>query len=203
MRFFARTIVLAVFALGFAAFGVAQKSAKDAEKADEIMMRIRELDLLNQILPVVLTKEQVAKILPAVERARKEVLKAEQAELEAMKKLDEKLQKAVKEAYGTGQVPTRELLGEAVKLLKELSLKRIIVASQNADHVFRVLDDTLNRGQKKAAANALEPSLIDPSLDKEKMTEEEKLRFFVRIILLDPIAYDILVKLGRGQIGKG
>ncbi|MBV6459516.1 MAG: hypothetical protein HONBIEJF_02664 [Fimbriimonadaceae bacterium] len=202
MRFLARYSLLVTLVLGLAAVGAAQTGSKESQKADEILMRIRELDLLNQILPIVFTKEQVTKILPAVERARKEVAKAEQNELEAMKKLDEKIQKAVKEAYATGQVPTRELLGEAAKLIKELTLKRLIVASQNADHVFRVLDDTLNRGQKKAVANALEPSLIDPSLDKEKMTEEEKLRFFVRIILLDPIAYDILVKLGRGQIGK-
>jgi predicted nucleic acid-binding protein len=197
---FASLFFATLLVFGLVAHSVAQN--KNTDKADDMLNRVRELDILNQILPVLLTKDQVSKILPAVERSRKAVAAAEKAEFEEMKKLDEKIQKALKDAYDTGKVPSRELLGEAAKLYRDLTLKRLIVVGQNADAVYKALDETLNAGQKKAAANALEPSLIDSSLDKSKMTEEEKLKFWVRIILLDPVAYDILVKIGRGQIGK-
>lgn len=188
-----------VLALACLVSGVfAQTTQADrAKKADEILMKMRQLDLLNQLLPVLMTKDQIKRILPQVEKARQTVRDAEKLEFDYLKKLEPKVDSALKDAFEKGKVPVVEMLKESYATLGMMSLRRQAIAEENTDLVLGVVEQTFNEGQIKAARNALTPNAIDPRLNPKEMDDKAKLRFWVKTILLDPLAYELLIKLGK------
>lgn len=195
--FFLMGVVLCALAISPMASAQATKQEASAKRADEILNKLHELDLLNQLLPVLMTKEQMRKILPSVEKAREMVRATEKGEAEQLEKLAAKIDPVITEAYEKKKVPSIDILTEYAKTFAKLRVVRRSVVEANTTNVLEVVQKTLDKGQLAAARNALEPKYIDPSLDKEKMSDDEKLRFWVKVILLDPQAYTILTKLSK------
>lgn len=190
-------VLMLVMALVAAASVAAQPVSQEerAKRSDEILKKMRQMELANQILPLVMTKEQLKQILPPIEKARANVRDLQNEEFETMRKFEERLDTAIKNATDKGQLPGQALLVEMNRLLMAFSLKRQAAASENVTTVLDVLNKTLNAGQLKAAANSLDLKLFDPSVKPEELTETAKVRFYVGQVLLDPLAYDLLVKM--------
>lgn len=191
-------LAIALFSCVLGSMANAQTTKADAGKrADEILAKVHELDLLNQLLPVLMTKEQMRKILPSVEKAREMVKATEKGEAEQLEKLAAKIDPVLKEAYEKNKVPSQDVLLEYAKTFVKLRVVRRSVIESNTTAVLEVVQKTLDKGQLAAARNALDPKLIDPSLDKEKLSDDDKMRFWVKVILLDPQTYTILLKLSK------
>lgn len=191
------TLVVAALAVAVMAFGQPVTPEERGKRSDEIMGKMRTIELANQILPLLLTKEQLRELLPVIEKARQAVRAAQTEEFTVMKSYEQKLDAALKEALDKGQVPGRELIGELNRLLTALSLKRRVIADENTTSVMAIVEKSFNAGQKKVAASSLDPKLFDPTIKVEEMKESDKIRFFIAEILLDPLGYDILVRLSR------
>lgn len=193
-------VVMAVLMVIVAAAAVAQPLSPEqqAKRSDEILKKMRQMELANQILPLVMTKDQLRQVLPPIEKARRNVRDLQTEEFETMRKFEERLDTAIKNATDKGQLPGQTLLVEMNRLLLAFSLKRQAVASENVTLVLDVLNKTLNAGQLKAAANSLDMRLFDPSVKAEELTETAKVRFYVGQVLLDPLSYDLLVKMSIG-----
>lgn len=193
-------VVVAVLMVIVAAAAFAQPLSPEqqAKRSDEILKKMRQMELANQILPLVMTKDQLRQVLPPIEKARRNVRDLQTEEFETMRKFEERLDTAIKNATDKGQLPGQTLLVEMNRLLLAFSLKRQAVASENVTLVLDVLNKTLNAGQLKAAANSLDMRLFDPSVKAEELTETAKVRFYVGQVLLDPLSYDLLVKMSLG-----
>ena len=172
---------------------VSSTAAFAQDEATKVLNKMRQVDLLNQILPVLMTQEQLQKLLPPVERSRKATRDLERDELAAMKKLESKLDAAIKEAKDKNQVPPAELQTEIFRLLSTFKKNRALMVLEQNEAVLKAVEENLDEGQIKAATNAL--SL--PSSDGEKLTDRAKLGRWVRAVLMDPLAYDLLVDLSR------
>ncbi len=164
---------------------------------ESTMVKIRKLDLYNQILPVLLTKEQLEKLLPAIERARSKAKEIERKEAAELAALNKELDEAIAKARDQGQVPKLEMVQKVEQLLWSIAIRRNATVNENTNAVVAVLEAELNEGQKRAAANSLRPKAFDPNVREEELTTSDKLRLFTRVILLDSMAYDILVTLSR------
>ncbi len=171
----------------------------DVGTADRVLRKVRELDLLNQILPVLMTKKQLSAVLTEVEKARANVKKTEAAERDALKELEKKLDPAIESAYKEGKVPEVSVLSEYLVAFAKMNRARGIIIEMNTTNVLEVLKKTLNTGQLAAARNALNPKAFDPSADVTKMTDDEKLRYWVKMVLLDVAAYEVLVRLSKSS----
>lgn len=178
-------------------FGHAIQDPNMAKKSDQVLLKMRQIDLLNQLIPLALRKEQINAILPSVERARSKVLQINKDEAQTLEKLESKITAAIKKSEEEGVAPPKALLDELATATQGMSDRRSVAIDDNTDLVLKAFNDTCNAGQKAAAANSLAPQLIDPSLKPDKMTQAEKIRFFVREILLDPQAYEVLVQLEK------
>jgi hypothetical protein len=191
---------LSLFSAPSAAHG-STASIQDAEtrgaKSNEILTQMRQLDLLNQILPLLMNKDQIGKLLTAIEKARANVRNIEQLEDQDLAKQAQKVSEATKAGFDQQKLPERELLVELNKLVRAFSIRRQVAIGENVTTVKEAFDAVLNPGQRKAAANSLNPGLFDPSLKVEQMSEEQKIRFFIQEILLDPLAYDVLKRLQK------
>ncbi|MFY9233079.1 MAG: hypothetical protein WAO58_01315 [Fimbriimonadaceae bacterium] len=193
-----RTILSLIFCLAIAAICAAQPVTEQTKHTEAMLNKVKQLDVMNQILPMLMTKEQIKNILPSVEKARARVKAAQNKEYTALKAFEARLNEAYKKAIETGQTPGRALQAEIIRMFQEKGLERMLIAEENTDLVVEALKKHLNAGQIKAATNALDPKVFDPSLKPEEMTSEQKLRFFVKEIFLDPVAYDVLILLGKG-----
>lgn len=173
--------------------------AERAKQSTAILQKARQIDILNQILPLVLKKDQLNKILDQVEKYRADLKKLDLLEYNELKTLETKYDAALKAAYEKGQVPSRELMVDTANKFKTFSLSRDAVGRGHAMTLVEIVEKELNAGQKKAMMNALTPQLYNPTIDPKEMTETKKIQFFVEIILLDPAAYDVLVKLAANK----
>lgn len=187
-----------VLALSLALAAGAQTLDKDrGQKSATVMDKVDTLNLMNQINPLVMTKEQIRKILPAIEKARQKVKDIEKVEADELRRLEEKLDGALKDGYEKAAVPSPDLIKELQGIFNAMRIRRELIASENAENVLKVVLETLNVGQKKAAANSLNPKQFNPNFKPEEFTEEDRLRLYTREILLHPLAYDLLVKLSK------
>jgi len=181
--------------------GVSAQSGDKAKKSTETLEKMRQLDLLNQLLPLVMTKDQIRQILPAVEKARADVKAEESLEADLIAKYAARVDQAVKDGIQKGDVPDKKFLVELNALIRTMSMRRDAVAHDNVDRVLEAMKKTLNAGQLKAAANSLNPAVFLTGVKVEEMTDEAKTRLFVSEIMLDPLAYDLLVKMQSSSIG--
>jgi hypothetical protein len=179
---------------------LAQNSAakeKRVKEANDIYRKLREADILNQVLPVLMTKEQIKAILPVIEKARDVVNKGEEAELIEMRKLGNLASAEIKTGYETKKIPSEAFYKEYDKTILKLRTTRRALVSINTGLVLEALKTNLDKGQLKAAQNSLNPRVIDPSLKVSGMSDDDRLKFWVEVVLLDPVAYDVLMKLSK------
>ncbi len=176
----------------------AQINTDKGTKSDLINMKIHQADLLLQILPLVLTKEQLTNdVLPAVEVARSLQKKQLMLEDDALANMEPILDEALTAAYEKGAYPSKKMIDEVVKTTKTLANKRIITTLNMVSVLTVMLEKTLNAGQRKAMINSFDPKFIDPSAKPETMTDQAKMNFFVKRVFMDPVAYEILKKLAK------
>ena len=167
--------------------------APSQDVATRILTKLRQLDLLNQILPVLLTKEQLAKLLPVIEKAREASKATERIELDELKKLEAKLDADIKDAKEKGLVTAKERTSEYTRVLAALRKVREIMVNDQLETVLKSVEETLDEGQIKAATNSIQ----NPGDKESKLTDRDKLRRWVGAVLLDPLSYDLLLDLKK------
>ena len=190
---FAVCLILALVGAGFAQDKSAQSTA--------VLDKMRQIDLLNHILPLALQKEQIRKILPVIEKARRDVRLWTDEEAKFLQQNSAKVDKAVKDAVEKGDVPNKELIKELNAMVRMFAMKRAAIASDNTQMVMEAMKTSLNAGQMKVAANALDFKLYNPNIKPEEIKEEDRLRLYVQEVLLDPLAYDLLVRMQSNKLG--
>lgn len=196
MKTFIR-VFLAVLAAMSVTVAFSQLSPEKAKKSDDILKKARQLDLLNHLLPLVLTKDQINKLLVVVEKSRARVDQIRQMEATDLLKYETKVDDAVSKGVNKDMVPAKALLVELNKLFTAFGIRRSIAAGENADEVLAVFKKELNEGQRKAAMNSHDIKAFDPKIDVSKLTDDDKLKFYIKDVILDPYAYDLLIRMSK------
>ncbi len=169
---------------------------KDAE-SDAIFFKIRKIDLLFNLLPVLYTKDQINQLLPAIEASRSEIRKIRDTENTEYRSVEKECDKAISDAQESQILPPRSVRSDLSSLLSAMQGRDLVVRLQNIDRVKAVFDRVMTKAQKKVAANSLEPRQIDIKTKIEDLTQDDKEIIYVREILLDRFAYDLLVEMAK------
>jgi tRNA nucleotidyltransferase/poly(A) polymerase len=193
-----RILIAFTLAIALVSVGFAQQKG---HQALEILQKMRQIDILNHLLPLVMTKDQIKKILPSIEKARRDVKAQEDEEAKLLQQKLAQIDAAVKNGEDKGDVPDKELIKELNAMVRFFTMKRDAIANDNTQMVLEAIKGTLNAGQLKAAGNSLNPKIYDPGVKTEELKDDDRLRLFVREVFLDPLAYDVLVKMQAGQRG--
>lgn len=168
-----------------------------SKRSTVIMEKLIKVELLSQIVPVLLTKDQIRKLLLPVERCRGRIRELEKKEAEEMVRLEPSFDVALKEAGERAISPSRETIDEMRKFLFVVRVRRLALAQENIDEMVASFMANTNAGQRRAAANSLNPKFFNPTAKPEEMTEEQKINLFVTEVLLHPLSYDILIQLSK------
>ncbi|MFQ3668699.1 MAG: hypothetical protein SNJ74_09445 [Fimbriimonadaceae bacterium] len=193
-----RTILAVALVAALAGSAIAQ-AAPDARarKSDETMAKIRQLDLLNHILPLLWTRRQINDVLPAIERSRERVRNIQRLEHDELVAFEKRIDESIENGINKQAVPPTQLMTELRALLISFSVRRANAAEENANAVLAAMKRSMNEGQLRAAAGSLDARVQERGLDTSGWTQDDRIKYFIKDILLDPQAYDILVRLSR------
>lgn len=161
-------------------------------KSDAILEKMRKIDLLNQILPILMTKKQIGDVLTAIEKARANADRTKKFEYETLLSFDKDLDTAIKAGIDKGELPNKDLVKKLTKAFSVMGINRQVAIGENITMVIDAMKKSLNAGQIKAAAGALDVSYFDPGVKPEEWTQDKKLNTYVRVVILDPLAYELL-----------
>ena len=184
--------------LAIAAFAPAQDiDPAMAKQSTEILTKMRKVELLNQLLPLVLSRDQILQILPAIERVRAKQRELTIKEHDALIQFD-KSSDAMIDASMKGQMPDQTNVRNIEVFYEAVDINRQALMGENLDNMMAVLTKVLNKGQLKVMANSLTLKFFEPdATSDEEKDDTVKERVFVREILLDPLTYDLFVQMTK------
>lgn len=191
---------LALLTLSLGALASAQPSqavTPGGPRSDEIMLKVQRLDVLIQVVPLALTKEQIPPLLSAIEKARQKEKELRAQEDKDLIKIEAKMSKAIDEGIEKDKYPPREVQTEVAATMRAMGLRRSLLYNDMVDLVYDACKKTLNEGQLKTMEKSLSPELLGSTTKGSEMDETAKIKFFIRKVILDPIAYDVLREMDK------
>lgn len=191
-------LFVAVLSLVFISAFCHAQEASDPYKVGPILSKLAEIDLANQILPLVLSKDQIRKLLPKIEQCRANVKAQEKKEADRLKALQTDANKIHAEVV-KGLVPPQEFLDKMTALFKSFENERKGVLMANTLIINDAVTDIFHEGQKKAAIGVVDKIYSEETKTWEDATPERKLRYFAVAILLNNDAYEFLVRLSTAK----
>ena len=193
-----RILLLLSFVLTLSVLCQAQDiDPQEAAQSTQVLNKMRKVELLNQILPLVLTKDQILQILPVIERVRAKQKALTQKEHDELLQFDKNSGDAV-DAGLKGQMPDQKFVRDLEVFYEAVDISRQALMGENLDAMMAVLAKALNKGQLKVMANSLTVKFFEPDITTDEAKDDEvKERIFVREILLDPLTYDLLVQMSK------
>lgn len=190
-----RILTAAIALIAFSG-AVAQISTNDPHGMGPTLDKLAELDLANRILPLLMTKEQIGKMLPEIEKARKNVRDQEKKEADRLAALKPEIDKYHAEIL-QGKVPPQPFLDKVTALFKKFENERVGVKVANALILSEAMNKHLNEGQIKAAVGVVDKIYDEQNKKWDNGTAAQKLQFYAITIFMGERAYDLLVRISR------
>jgi len=175
----------------------AQVVTPKGSQSDEVLLNIRKIDILNQLLPLAIRKDQFNAILTAMEKAKQKEKQLREQEDVDLAKIAPDLSDAVKEGTEKGTVPNHDMQVRVMKILNAMAIRRQVAIGEMVDDFVTATATVFDAGQKKVMQNSLDKAALDPTLKVSEMTDDAKLKFFVKKVFLDQVCYDMLLKLQK------
>lgn len=166
-----------------------------AAASARVMKKFHQVMLIGQLLPILFNKDQWNSVLEAVEKTREQVRKTQENEYNVLVGDESILDDMIDAGLKKEQEPDLKKLTKFETDLKNLGITRQIVAAGNVETVMTVVKKVADVGQLHEMEGSLNIHDLDPSLDPKTMSEDDKLRFFIKSVLLDPDAYELMVKI--------
>lgn len=161
--------------------------------------KIHQLEIYNMVLPCLMRKDQLKPIIRKIEAIREKEREVLDAEYKIMLQFKKSVDDAIAAAQ-KGSVPGQQLVDNLYKATVNSQMTDRMLIQDGTDEIFEVLKTTLDKGQLAVMANSLNPKDFPNEMKKpEEVTQDERIRLFIRSVLLDPDAYDVLVKLSVGS----
>lgn len=183
--------------LAFCVCPAQQVTKEQTMKSREILQKARMLDHLTHLLPLLLTKTQINSLLSAIEKARAKEDQITLNEHRELLKMESMLDEQIKRGVEKRMVPEDAKLKETAKTFSAFDFRRMAAAEENATELLAAVKKIFNAGQLKVAENTLDPKAFDPKLKPDEMSQDEKLKFFIKAVLMDWTSYDVLVKMAK------
>ncbi len=179
-------------ALALGAIAGAQTPSKNIQDANQVLVNIDKLNVVKFVLPLLLKKKQIGDMMAAMEKCRSKELEVRESDAKELLKLDAEVKKAVTAAVEKGDYPDKKLQAKVIAVQEAILTRRRIAVNENVQVLEDAAKLSLDEGQLKVMVNILDPKSVDPSAKPDKMTDEEKRRFYLRAVFLDGLTYELL-----------
>ena len=187
--------LVSLFVAGAIAIGAvagAQTPSKNIQDANQVLINIDKLNVVKFVLPLLLKKKQIGDLMGAMEKCRTKELEVREADAKELLKLDADVKKAVAAAVEKGDYPDKALQTKVIAVQEAILTRRRIALNENIQIMEDAAKLTLDAGQLKVMVNILDPRSVDPSAKTDKMSDDEKRRFYIKSVFLDGLTYELL-----------
>lgn len=174
---------------------LAQSDAEKDAYSQKTFEKMRQIDLLYNILPLLLTKTQIKELLPALDKARSGIRGIRDTEYKNFHEYADIIDASITKAVQDNILPTRDDRAKLTRFLIALDGRRQAQVLVNVRAVKEAFDKVITPAQRKAAINSLIPTYFEPDLKPEELTDDKKEEIYVREILLDPQTRPLLERI--------
>lgn len=194
----AKLLALTVLCFSLVAVAPAQdKIDPAAKKSDEILSKLKQVTLIEYVVPLLLNKDQYKKLLTSLEKSRQRAIDMQRDEAKTLLALEKEYDPILNSGIKDAKIPSQESTKKIEQTILEFRQKRLGVMAKNIMEMFTMLSKELNAGQIKSAANSLPLKMYPPGIKLEEIDQDSKFRFFIESVFFDPDCYSLLVQLEK------
>jgi len=195
-----RILVPTLLAALLALFATAQ-APTDPNKIGPIMTANQEINLLQTLIPLKLTKEQDTKLVAALKAAKAKseaaYKKQEVAEADRIKKLEPKVMAAREKAL-KGEFPDDKYWDEWDKLNTQATVERTNLRIVNVRDIGAAIKDILTKEQYDKSVSQAKDAYkkIGGKID-DKVTDNQMFLYYVENVLMGDMTISLLETLAK------
>ena len=178
-------------------FAFSQEYTKEGKEVDATILKIDKLHLLKYITPLLLKKTQINAIMTTLEKCQAKQKEIIALDAKEFKKIEPDIDKALDGALNDGSYINRGLQSQIVKLQDALIIRRKLATSEMVDMLLETCKKSLNEGQITAMHNLNDPNFVEGATKITQLPDDEKVKLYIREILLSPLTYDLLKQLAK------
>ncbi|MBS1717308.1 MAG: hypothetical protein JSS72_06220 [Armatimonadetes bacterium] len=187
-------LLFAIVTLTSSSFASSNRVYQVGDASDIFYSKLHRLTSSGLLQPLLLKKAQLSAVLEAFADCKHRVDETISQNNTLMRMQMPKLDQALKLAK-EGKPTPQALLKDIQAASSACDSAREITARVNVDQMLGVVKKVCDRGQLKVMANELHPADYGITTDPDKVSYEQRIELFVRYVLLDPDAHQILIDL--------
>ena len=182
------------------ALGVPQQaSTPTLSEVDQLLLALSDITWFNNIRPLNLTKTQIERLIPAHERAYKQLERLIQEEAKELRNRKDEILR-IREDTSRGKSLPKEFLETIKRLETDAAQKRRQLRAQVVSEVASELKPTFTDEQFQYMVKRSKEVLEAARVDVAQLKDDQLYALFVENVFLDPRAPELLKEWQRKNL---
>jgi len=176
-----------------------QASTPTLSEVDQLLLALSDITWFNNIRPLNLTKTQIERLIPAHERAYKQLERLIQEEAKELRNRKDEILR-IREDTSRGKSLPKEFLETIKRLETDAAQKRRQLRAQVVSEVANELKPTFTDEQFQYMVKRSKEVLEAARVDVAQLKDDQLYALFVENVFLDPRAPELLKEWQRKNL---
>jgi phosphoenolpyruvate-protein kinase (PTS system EI component) len=176
-----------------------QASTPTLSEVDQLLLALSDITWFNNIRPLNLTKSQIERLIPAHERAYKQLERLIQEEAKELRNRKDEILK-VREDTARGKSLPKEFLETIKRLETDAAQKRRQLRAQVVSEVATELKPTFTDEQFQYMVKRSKEVLEAARVEVSQLKDDQLYALFIENVFLDPRAPELLKEWQRKNL---
>jgi hypothetical protein len=178
-----------------------QASTPTLSEVDQLLLALSDITWFNNIRPLNLTKPQIERLIPAHERAYKQLERLIQEEAKELRNRKDEILR-IREDTSRGKSLPKEFLETIKRLETDAAQKRRQLRAQVVSEVATELKPTFTDEQFQYMVKRSKEVLEAARVDVAQLKDDQLYALFIESVFLDPRAPELLKEWQRKNVGQ-
>jgi hypothetical protein len=176
-----------------------QANAPTLSEVDQLLLALSDITWFNNIRPLNLTKTQIERLIPAHERAYKQLERLIQEEAKELRNRKDEILR-IREDTSRGKSLPKEFLETIKRLETDAAQKRRQLRAQVVSEVATELKPTFTDEQFQYMVKRSKEVLEAARVDVAQLKDDQLYALFIESVFLDPRAPELLKEWQRKNL---
>jgi hypothetical protein len=178
-----------------------QASTPTLSEVDQLLLALSDITWFNNIRPLNLTKTQIERLIPAHERAYKQLERLIQEEAKELRNRKDEILR-IREDTARGKSLPKEFLETIKRLETDAAQKRRQLRAQVVSEVATELKPNFTDEQFQFMVKRSKEVLEAARVDVAQLKDDQLYALFIESVFLDPRAPELLKEWQRKNVGQ-
>ena len=176
-----------------------QASTPTLSEVDQLLLALSDITWFNNIRPLNLTKTQIERLIPAHERAYKQLERLIQEEAKELRNRKDEILR-IREDTSRGKSLPKEFLETIKRLETDAAQKRRQLRAQVVSEVATELKPTFTDEQFQSMVKRSKEALEAARVEVSQLKDDQLYALFIESVFLDPRAPELLKEWQRKNL---